>query len=698
MFDFSKGCSLEKNKLAKSFLTTNALKSTLPLLMVAIAPVAYGQTASNTADVAVPSSYTDPVAGNNSATDTDSIIPATTGGALPPNPSAKCTINWHRWRTARQLGRTVANAVNPTTHSFGKIDTALGPQTWYTPTQTFNAGIDSFDNIRNDNYGLSVFDQTVENPTSARATRTGEGFYGIAKFELEPNVKATIPLEDPGMVDGHSFIAYNSAGTPLARFPSADSVAINGKFYIAANSQAGAGFVDADGIDEESGWTSDAFEVDVPADGIVYVHYVLADEGKAHRHALRYCPQDVGDAPVSYGIAAHTYETDLLIGTKKDIDINLAGNGTASSDDNDGDGDNDEDGITLPTFTQGQTATITADVMGAGGYLQAWIDFDGNGTFEANEQVAADLQDGGTDDTSSAVGEISFTVPVPSDAVTTQTFARFRWSTTSGLDVTTAAADGEVEDYAVTVAVAASDVDLVTIKTLSSGDDTPNEGDTVAFSIAVRNDGPGNATNVSLTDLLPDGLTATPNNGTTDDGSGNAVGTYDATSGLWSIGALTNGATVTLTLEGKVDTGESGNTITNTTTAAAGDEPDPDDSTNDLTESVTVLLRADLSITKTNTAGVNGEVDQATDTVTSGVTTTYTLVVTNNGPDTFSGAVVKDVIVSGLSCTSTDAVTITGDGVPSGSFTISDLTGAGITLGELADGEKTTISYSCDVN
>ena len=46
---------------------------------------------------------------------------------------------------------------------------------------------------------------------------------------------------------------------------------------------------------------------------------------------------------------------------------------------------------------------------------------------------------------------ITFDVDVPVAATTDQTFARFRWSTTSGLDTTTAATDGEVEDYAVTI-------------------------------------------------------------------------------------------------------------------------------------------------------------------------------------------------------------------------------------------------------
>ena len=40
---------------------------------------------------------------------------------------------------------------------------------------------------------------------------------------------------------------------------------------------------------------------------------------------------------------------------------------------------------------------------------------------------------------------------VPFTSTTDQTFARFRWSTTAGLDTITAATDGEVEDYAVTI-------------------------------------------------------------------------------------------------------------------------------------------------------------------------------------------------------------------------------------------------------
>ncbi|WP_151972455.1 CshA/CshB family fibrillar adhesin-related protein [Erythrobacter sp. EC-HK427] len=113
---------------------------------------------------------------------------------------------------------------------------------------------------------------------------------------------------------------------------------------------------------------------------------------------------------------------------------------------------------------------------------------------------------------------------------------------------------------------------------------------------------------------------------------------------------------------------------------------------------VTLTTAVDLALTKTNTPGVNGEVDQLDDTLISGSTTTYTIRVTNTGPDDAVGAILTDTPGAGLTCDAASPVTITGDGVPAGSFTIADLTGAGITLGTLSTGQTTTLSYSCQVN
>ena len=140
---------------------------------------------------------------------------------------------------------------------------------------------------------------------------------------------------------------------------------------------------------------------------------------------------------------------------------------------------------------------------------------------------------------------------------------------------------------------------------------------TVTFQIVVTNLGAAGATNVSLTDLLPPGLTATGFNGTVTQGS------YDPTTGLFDIGSLAAGASATLTLEGTVDAGQGGNTITNVTTAATGDQTDPSTVGDDLEEEVVVNNVADLVTVKTLASG-----DSTPD---EGDIVTFQIVVTNDG-------------------------------------------------------------------
>lgn len=131
-----------------------------------------------------------------------------------------------------------------------------------------------------------------------------------------------------------------------------------------------------------------------------------------------------------------------------------------------------------------------------------------------------------------------------------------------------------------------------------------------------------------------------------------------------------------------------GSATTFNLTAAAGD---------DLTCTFTNTRNpiSDLVITKTNTPGA-GPSDQAADTVTRGATTIYTIVVTNNGPDTVTGAVLSDPAAgrSGLTCTAPP--TCTGSACP-GVLTLAGLE-AGVALGALANGATVTITLVCSVN
>lgn len=102
-----------------------------------------------------------------------------------------------------------------------------------------------------------------------------------------------------------------------------------------------------------------------------------------------------------------------------------------------------DDGIQLNTIIAGDNSTTVTIVSSGVGYVDAWIDFNGNNIWEANEQIL----------TSQAVvaGSNSISISVPLGVIVGDVAARFRLSSAGGLSVTGAAADGEVQDYLVTV-------------------------------------------------------------------------------------------------------------------------------------------------------------------------------------------------------------------------------------------------------
>ena len=112
------------------------------------------------------------------------------------------------------------------------------------------------------------------------------------------------------------------------------------------------------------------------------------------------------------------------------------------------------------------------------------------------------------------------------------------------------------------------------------------------------------------------------------------------------------------------------------------------------------LPSADLRITKTNTPGVNGDVDQAADTVVSGATANYNIVATNLGPNAANGAVLTDPAPTGLTC-STASCAAAGGAVcpaPTGAALVAALQGAGATIPTLPNGGAVTITLTCSVN
>ena len=128
--------------------------------------------------------------------------------------------------------------------------------------------------------------------------------------------------------------------------------------------------------------------------------------------------------------------------------------------------------------------------------------------------------------------------------------------------------------------LAAAEADLVTVKSLQSSDLAPAQGQTVTYSIDVSNNGPANATAVSVRDKLPKALAATAQNGSA------SKGYYEY--GTWDIGDLAVGESASLLLEGIVNGCDIGDTITNTAEPAVSDLPDLTSDGDELTVAVAV--------------------------------------------------------------------------------------------------------------
>ncbi len=200
--------------------------------------------------------------------------------------------------------------------------------------------------------------------------------------------------------------------------------------------------------------------------------------------------------------------------------------------------------------------------------------------------------------------------------------------------------------------------------TLVADDLLPDETDAFIYTVTVANNGPDDATGITLQDTWPAELTL--------DSAVASQGIFDSGSGVWTLGNLTSGSSQTLTMTATVTNGTAGQTLNHSVAIVSFDQTDPNNSNDSASLDVTVQT-------------VDIQVSQVVDLVTpdEDVDIHFTVIVTNLGPGAATSVVIQDVLPAGLTFVSAS---------PSqGSF--SSTTGLW-NLGDISSGQTQTLTLT----
>ena len=719
MENSKKNCASRARKVRLAKLIGTAI----PVAVLAVPGTALAQDAVNTVTIGVPAGATDSNTANNSATDTDTIFAALVAtnddfSGAPVVSSGGSTATVFTNDTLNGAGFADTDVVASITNDGGLTGVTINSDGTLTVPASSTPG----------SYTITYQICEAANPTNCTTATATVLVAGISDLQTVKTLVSS--TSEPGVGDTITFeiVVTNNGGDD------ATNVTLTDLLPAGLTATSNNGDVTAGSYNDVTG---------------VWTILTLADGASATLTI---------EGTVDAGTEGNTITNTTTAATSDQVDPGTSGD------------DLDEAVTVINTIVAGDDDFSATSVPSTGGdTASVFTDDTINGAGFADSAVVASITD---DDGLTGVSiNTDGTLTIPSGAAP--------GSYTITYQICEAADTDNCDTASVQVTIGGV-ADLQTVKTLVSGTSEPGVGDTVTFEIVVTNNGDDEATNVTLTDLLPAGLTATSNNGDV------TAGSYNDVTGVWTIPTLADSASATLTIEGTVDAGTEGNTITNTTTAATSDQIDPGTTGDDLNEAITVintivandndfsstsvpstggstatvfgndtlngagfddtdvvasitdddgltgvLINADGTIdvpsgaapgsytvtyqiceaadtdncdTATVTIVVGAVVDlsvtkdNGVTTVTSGDTITYTITVSNAGPDAATGAVLTDTPGAGLTCPATNSLTFSGDGVPSGGpFDFGDLT-SGITLGTIPNGGSLTVTYDCTVD
>lgn len=218
-------------------------------------------------------------------------------------------------------------------------------------------------------------------------------------------------------------------------------------------------------------------------------------------------------------------------------------------------------------------------------------------------------------------------------------------------------------------------VDVTITKTLTNASDV-QAGGTAIFEITVQNVGPDDATGVTVTDAIPDGLTFSA----ADSNFGAFTNTIVGSDLTVNIGDLAANSEVTFQI-GTTITGTPTGDIINTAIVTVNENEPPNDLPNEDNELVDLTF-ADLGIVKDGPATANA-----------GEQLTYTIEVTNHGPDSATDVRVTDNLPDGVTFVSA-TFPASGASVPVMNLGNNAFEFA---LGDFPNGQVTTFNVVVDV-
>ena len=591
----------------------------------------------NTATVTAPGGVTDPTPGNNTATDTDTLSPTAdlsitkTDGVttVVPGNSVTYTITARNVGPSAVTGATVADTFpatltgvtwtcvaagggSCTASGSGNINDTANLPVGATVTYTVSATVSATATGTLANTATVAAPGGVTDPAPGNNTATDTD-------TLSPTADLSITKTDgvttvvPGNSVSYTIVASNAGPSAVTGATVADTFPATLTSVAWTCVAAGGGTCTASG----SGNISDTVNLPVGATVTYTVTATLSASatGTLVNTATVAAPGGVTDPTPGNNSAT---DTDTLNPTA-DLTITKT------------------DGVATVIPGNNVTYTIVASNVGPSAVTGATVadTFPATLTGVTWTCVAA----GGGTCTASGSGNISDTVNLPVGATVTYTVTAALSATATGTLVNTATvtAPGGVTDptpgnnTATDTDTLVPRADLHVVKT---GPGSATAGTNVTFSLAVGNDGPSDATGVSVTDPTPAGLVFAS-------ASAPCAGGFPC-----AIGDLASGATVNLTVTYSIPAGYTAPDPIVNTASVAGDQPDPDPSDNTSTSSTAVgrVPSADLGVVKSGPA-----------TGSAGSTVTYALVVTNHGPDDAAGVVLTDPTPAGLTFLSASA-------------------------------------------